>query len=252
MLRQVFQQGAISWPALFLAGVPMLFCFPALTHADGGFVAPELIYEPAQKALIIYDSASLRGQAAEFGWIIPVPSLPGLDTVDNQLFFECSRLTQPVYRQRGNLWGCDDRTDMVAQPDANGGRDDDIVIIDEQVIGVFQTMIVSATSVVTLTDSLTAWGYLHTQNEDQVTAALQFYLDKSWYFVLLRIDPEGELGNDPYLDYYSGGIDPIRLTFSTPELVYPMRISVISLDYMAQVLLYVCSDHRLTFPGAIT
>ena len=234
-------------------------------RGDGGFISPyhHDIWEPEQKALILYDQdaqtedliiqASFYGDTRDFGWIIPVPSVPELDTGAGELFFECSRLTQPLHRRRGNRWGCDRDDYPVTVPgDQLGGDENDFVIVDEQTIGIYQALTISAQEATALTDSLTDWGFLHEDNQDEVTAALQFYIDKSWYFVALKMDSTVNWEPDHNDGYWYGGIEPVRLTFSSPQLVYPMRISAISTNYLSQVLLYVCSNHRTTFTGAAT
>ena len=81
--------------------------------------------------------------------------------------------------------------------------------------------------------------------------ALEFYIEKSWYFVAMKMD-SASTGGQYYGGYWYGPIDPIRLSFETSEVVYPLRISAISASDPSEVLLYVCAAHRMTFAGATT
>ncbi|MCK4304091.1 MAG: DUF2330 domain-containing protein [Candidatus Eisenbacteria sp.] len=228
--------------------------------ADGAFFSSygKDIYEPSQKALIFYDSARQRedliiqagfeGNTTDFAWVVPVPSLPDLDTADNQLFEECYSLTKPLSRKRGSMWGCSRDSDT---PTKTGGRDD-IHIYDEQLVGIYQTLTVGADDGATLADSLEAWGYLHQENRGEAEAALQFYINKSWYFVAMKVDPSSSVWNSNAGGYWHGGLDPIRFSFDTEQIVYPMRISALSAMDQTEVLLYVCDSHRTTVDRATT
>ena len=226
--------------------------------ADGGYVGPYGmdIWEPSQSALIIYDTAhqteqliiqpQFQSQAEDFAWIVPLPGLPEVETVCEDLFLECYYLSAAVHIDRGDGLGCF-REDGMVSP---ANREGDVIIHAEDVVGIHQAITVSAEDASALTDSLEIWGYLHGLNRDQVEAALAFYVEKEepWYFVALRIDPSAPI----YEAYWYGDLEPISFTFSTSHIIYPMRISRISAPQSSNVTLYVCADHRLTFPGART
>jgi hypothetical protein len=252
------------WPWIALA-IVLPLALPPGARADGGFVtAPEYwINEPSQRALLAYDDAtrtedlyvhaSYAGNTRDFGWIVPTPALPTLDISDGMVLWECAQLTAPVYRERGG-WGCltDDRSRLAEAPAYGGdaGRDD-VVVYDEQALGLYRALVVGASNAAALADSLEAWGYLHVGNRSRVLEALQFYIDKSWFFVALRTDPEHSPG-DPERDYWSGSIDLIHLRFASPEPVYPMRISALSATEEVEVRIYTFTRHRMTFAGAYT
>lgn len=251
----------VAHPAALAAVVLVAVAAPPCALGDGGFVAPfeKDVWEPHQKAIILYDGenqtedlilqAGFEGDTKDFSWIVPVPSLPTFDTAETSLFWECASLTRPLTRERGSGWGCADN-DAYLSPDV--GRDDSkINIYDDQIVGIYQVLTLGADDPGQLADSLEAWGFLHEANEASVEEALQFYIDKSWYFVAMRIDSTSGAAQR-HGGYWYGGLDPIRLTFSTPELVYPMRISAISTKDLCEVLLYVCAPHRMTYSGAAT
>ncbi|MFC1573431.1 DUF2330 domain-containing protein [Candidatus Eisenbacteria bacterium] len=234
------------------------FC---LTRADGGFVVPLTyhLYESDQRALVVFDEdqqkeelyvqAGFRGDITDFAWIIPVPSVPEVDTADADLFDEAERLTRPSYRHRGHDGGCACGNEIVTTP--LGGQDGGVVVYGESTVGIYATRIVGADSSAVLADSLTAWGYLHGANYDEVVETLDFYVERDWVFVAMRVE-EPDV-DQPYPDYsYRGGTEPVHLSFDTVEPVYPMRISAMSADDISTVTVYVCADHRMTFPGADT
>jgi hypothetical protein len=234
---------------------------PSSSLADGGFVGPygAPIWEPAQKGLILWDQEAGRedlilqvdfeGETKDFGWIVPVPSLPELASADAGIFRDLSDLTRPIYRNRGRAWGCMDAEYGVKRP--GGVEQDDIVIYDEQVVGIYQTLTLGAENAGPLLDSLQTWGYLHETNHETVEQTLQFYIDKSWYFVAMKMDSSSAMEMD-HNGYWYGGIEPIRFSFDAAEPVYPLRISAISARNPSEILLYVCAPQRMNFPEATT
>lgn len=248
--------------ALLSATLALLAATPA--WADGMFIAPpgSFMYEPVQQAFIDWDAETgtealtilpaFYGDAADFAWIVPVPGLPQLQLANRQLFYDLDELTRTVYRSRDGQWNCfEDRSYDVLAPGADNGVD----VISTETVGFFQTMILSATSAPALLDSLTAWGFLESENVAGVTDAMTDYVDDGWYFVTLRVDSEAldDYNNDGYYyPYYYGALDPITLTFAAEAPVYPMKISAYSAAASTNVNVYIKSAHRLTFTGAET
>jgi hypothetical protein len=237
-------------------GAGLLFFSTGPAWADGGFFYPRygFVTEPMQEALIVYDAAShtqdlvlhvrFQGDTRDFAWIVPVPAAPALESANVLLFQDCRELTSPVWREGSHGFACSDGGSAIPM-DADGGVD----IYDEQLVGIYRTLTLGAGEAGPLADSLEAWGYLHNANRAETEAALQYYIDKSWAFVAMRIDSAAVEERDPY-GYWWGYLQPIRLTFPTERIVYPMRISALSASEQVSVTLYVCAQHRMTFPGA--
>jgi hypothetical protein len=242
----------------------MLIC-PVEILADGGFVSPPefFMYEPGQQAFIDYDREagteqlsilpSFYGDATSFAWIVPVPGLPEVALADPQIFRDLDILTRAVHRSRDGDWDCF-RGQKIYQPDfATGGYE----IISSELVGYYQTLILAATEAPALLEFLTELGFLHDGNRESATAAINDYVERSWYFVAMQVDSTAlaqinPYYHDGYYGYYSGGLDPIQLTFPSDEIVYPMKISALSAAEDSKVRLYVNTDHRMTFSGAST
>jgi hypothetical protein len=112
-------------------------------------------------------------------------------------------------------------------------------------------MTIGADNSTVLADSLEEWGYLHADNRMDVEEVLQFYIDKSWFFVTMKIDSVS-LAAERVGHLWYGPVDPIHLSFESDQIVYPLRISAISARDPSEVLLYVFASHRMTYPGART
>lgn len=256
-------------PAL-LAAVTMTASAPLPAIADGGYLSPAgyYFYEPAQTAFIRYDAAedtetlsiypSFWGEPADFAWVVPIPSLPTVTEDDPDLFLQLNAAASPAIRHRDSFWGCDERRDYLV-----GAPGDGVVIVDEKFVGIYRTMTLAADEASALTDSLTTWGFLHEDNRDAFLPILQGYVDEGWYFVTMVIDSASvaevqaqgaslaiKAAAAPVPPY--NGIQPVRFTFASPDIVYPLRISATSTYGANQVNIYVAADHRMDFPEART
>ncbi len=242
--------------AITLLGLSTL---ASIALADGCMIAPwQLeIYESEQIAYLDYDSNTgieilhilpkFHGDSQNFAWIIPVPGLPELAESDADLFRELADLTAPEYRYRDQGWGCG----MLGFKSSPAADDGGVDIIEQELVGIYQTMILGADDAGALTDSLTDWGFLHEYNVDEVSAMLTTYVDEEWHFVTLKVDSNAFVGIEP--DWYGEyAMYPIELVFEVDAPVYPMRISAISADDDTSVTLYVKTDHRMDFDGADT
>ena len=238
----------------------LLLLLPLTASADGGFLPSYMmeIYESDQLAFLDFDSDAQReslhilpkfyGDTQDFAWIVPTPALPDLAVSDDDLFVDCARLTTPIYRHRDEGWSCSDNGVDYAD-NAPAGR---VEIVSSQLVGIYQTLIVSADDADALADSLTDWGFLHAGNREQVEPILDDYVLKSWYFVTMRIDSAAFAEFEMEGGYWYGGIQPIRLDFDAETPVYPLAISAISAPETTDVILYVVDGHRRTFTGART
>ncbi len=264
-----------AWPRLLLPVIVALMtaAIPDPALADGTFLsyAGSPFYEPSQTAFIRYDAAtstetlSIRPtfhgeRIADFAWVVPIPTLPEVAEDDPEIFRQLNALAAPVNNSRDSFWGCERNFDVVT-PDSRGNGG--VEIIDEHLVGIYRTMTLGADDAGALTDSLTTWGFLHEDNRETFAPLLQDYVADGWYFVTMTIDstalaatlqPSGfsrqETISPP--EYRYAAIQPVRFTFTYPEIIYPLRISSFSTYEDNLVTLYVAAAHRLDFPQATT
>ena len=97
----------------FIIGILIIaiILMPTITpvSADGGFFAlyGKDIYQPSQKAVIIYDDTEEKEElilqvkyeqgAEDFAWVVPVPDYPEVNEADAKLFEELHYLTAQRY-----------------------------------------------------------------------------------------------------------------------------------------------------------
>ena len=162
------------------------------TFADGCFVfhwnKQKDINEPTQKAIIFHDQnrediilqVKYEGPAEDFGWLIPVPGQPEVRKGSMQPFYELSRLTQERFREGLMHYG---------MAKARGGTDDqEVKVIEVSTVGAYEVAILSSTNPSALADWLAAHHFSFPKEKQSV---LDQYIQRHWFFVAARINPEG-------------------------------------------------------------
>lgn len=159
-------------------------------RADGCFVfkwdKKTDINEPTQKAIIVHNAGredmllqvKYEGPLNEFGWLIPVPSLPTVQKGSMEAFYELSQLTQ----RRFGVQQSETRGDL-APPNAAGPADP-VKVIAIKTVGAYEVAILSAKD----SGSLARWLELHGYSlAGGKSAVVDDYIRKGWYFVAAKI-----------------------------------------------------------------
>jgi len=222
--------------------------------ADGGMF-PQLAgsAESAdQRAIVAFDEGNetlilqtaYEGDRAEFAWVIPVPDRldsGDISTVSADIFDDLYVLTEPsAYGYYGYnaqfLVGC-----------SSGSKPDEfrtVRVWDTLQVDDYEVAILSAGQSADLADWLEANGYAFPEGHN---SELDYYVNKSWFFVAIKMNPAVKRPPSMGGDYGEGTqeMKPLALSFDTAEPVYPLRISAVSSKDEVEVLLYVISRHRM-------
>jgi len=136
---------------------------------------------------------------------------------------------------------------------AVGDADNTVDILQQEILGVYDVMVLAANHAPSLVDSLDAWGYLHDGNRAAAEPILADYVARNWVFVTMRVDSAAfaESWDHPG-SWWSGGTTPVTFTFAADAPVFPMKISAVSAGRRTRVSVFAVADQRLTFPGAET
>ncbi len=208
-----------------------------------------LIYEISHRAMIIYDSEnqkvglipqiSFKGRPQDFAVVVPTPSVPKLNSVSSMIFYDVESLTAPVIRWREEGFGCSHITGTSEGMDRSDYNE--ISIISEKTIGAFDTVTLSASD----PDALVKWlkenGYRFSNNNK---AILDYYIQKGWVFTAMKF-------NEPALMDTPCNISPIIFRYSANSLIYPIRLMSINTEDSVNLVMYVLSDSKMTFPNAV-
>jgi hypothetical protein len=198
---------------------------------------------PAQMAILVYDeqnqredlilSVELRG-GPEAAWVVPVPSLPEVETASPEWFEQLSDKTKPkieyrvkeIYRSVGEPMIIGEKVAV------------EVEVISREKVGVYDVSILSADKPGALVDWLNENSYAYPEEGEPL---LDTYMAESgWHFVAARVLPEES-------EQLNGDVHPLWFSFNTEQPIYPMRLTTL-LKSPLHVLLYVLADHRMEIP----
>jgi hypothetical protein len=239
-----------------LFAVPLLAVQPPAESACCYFAAKDKdILQPAQKAFLTWDPVEkvesftvqprFEGNAVDFGMVIPTPSKPKLDEMPRDFFKELAVCTilepmdiskyKPLLRFKSLQAGQADKLST--------GRRPRVRILEYGVVGSLDYKIIQADRADDLYEWLKENKYSYSGDE----ATLDFYVKKGWFFTVMKIDPM-QMKKKPD-GSYEGEVTPTRFTFASARLIYPLKITQISVKDKTEALFYVQTTHKVDLPG---
>jgi hypothetical protein len=248
--------------ALALAGVlpstvQAACCYFSAKNAD--------VLQPAQKAFITWDAKEgvetftvqpkFEGNALDFGMVIPTPSRPKLDEMPRDFFKELAVLT--ILKKRefpqskllprvlatgglgGNFYGRSGST----KGKKHGKRPSTVKVLEAGVVGSLDYKIITAGRA----DDLYAWLKANKYAYKGDEATLDHYVKKQWFFTAMKIDTMQMKKNKD--GSYTGEVTPTRFQFASTKLVYPLKITQLSVKDRTEALFYVQTSYKVDLPG---
>jgi hypothetical protein len=182
-------------------------------------------------------SFNVSGSSAKAAWIMPVPSAAKVSLGDTEVFDELGRLTAPRVEYRDSwrptfTWLFPGAPSSLETAGAPGGA---VNVLSRQRIGPFDVTRLAANDPTALATWLADKGFPH---PDGLEANLAPYIADHWEIVAIQLAP-AQAGES-----LTGDLQPLRLSFTSDKLVYPMRLSR-SATTPQTVDLYVLADHRM-------
>jgi hypothetical protein len=168
-------------------------------------------------------TADMLSKAKSVGLLIPTPTTATVEAGDARTFDLIENLIKPTVTDEADIWGY---SHFVAPPknrETNGA--------ERVQLGPFVVSRIAPGDVSTMKKWLKKNDFVMS---DEAAAAMTLYANQGWSITAVRLDASQSL---------KGHIDPIRLSFRTKELVYPMRFARLS-TVPTSIRLYVFSDKR--------
>ncbi len=180
-----------------------------------------LITEPAQKAALVYKngreqliiSPSFSGPPGDFAWVVPVPTRPQVKILGGALFHELARIVAPPRPRRVSAPAGGAKVAMpISRPL--------VTLLERKTVGAYDVSVLSATDGGALQQWLDRNGYAMPTRARQ---SLAQYVRERWTFVACRVKQPAKARG-----LQQGVLAPLSLSFASPKLVYPMRLSAIN------------------------
>src|SRR6516165_6985160 len=229
-------------------------CYFSAKNAD--------ILQPAQKVFITWDPVKkmesftvqpkFEGNALDFGMVIPTPSQPKLHEMPRDFFKHLAVYTilknrqQPHSKLLPYTYGRSGRGSVLAgrkessKDDAKEEfRKPAVVVLEAGVVGNLDYKIIEAGRA----DDLFQWLKDNKYSYSGDEATLNFYIQKKWLFTVMKIDTMQMKRNKD--GTFAGEVTPTRFQFSTEKLIYPLKITQLSVKDKTEALFYVQAPHKV-------
>jgi hypothetical protein len=233
-------------------------CYFSAQNAD--------ILQPAQKVFITWDPVKqqesftvqpkFEGNALDFGMVIPTPSQPKLHEMPRDFFkhlavysilkkreFAQTKLLKLMERPLAFRGVTDYDGNLGSALGAVQGKKPSVVVLEQGVVGSLDYKIIEASRA----DDLYKWLKDNKYHYAGDEAALNFYVQKKWLFTVMKIDTMQMKKNKD--GSYAGEVTPTRFSFASDKLIYPLKITQISVKDKTEALFYVQAPHKVDLPG---
>jgi hypothetical protein len=235
-------------------------CYFSAQNAD--------ILQPAQKVFITWDPVKqiesftvqpkFEGNALDFGMVIPTPTQPKLHEMPREFFkhfaiytimkkreFPRSALLPLMRTGKGSrsAGGANTKAPVSDSAIATHGDKPAIKVLETGVVGSLDYKIIEAGRA----DDLYKWLKDNKYHYAGDEATLNFYVQKKWIFTVMKIDTMQMKKNKD--GSYAGEVTPTRFQFASENLVYPLKITQISVKDKTEALFYVQAPHKCDLQG---
>jgi hypothetical protein len=225
--------------ALLATMTTMVLATPGYACACGAVVAPGGAQATMNRevALVHWDGSietilmqlALNASTDNVALVVPTPTPATVAAADKATFTELDTLTAPRVQQRRH-WTLGRQDSGAPGPlEAAAARAPEV--INQVQLGPLEATTLAGGDLSGLQKWLADNGY---SIKPAVSDALGPYVRDGWSFVAMRLTSSAPL---------SGGLNPVRMTFQSSRLVYPMRLSVAA-PTPQQVTVFTLSDHR--------
>jgi MYXO-CTERM domain-containing protein len=238
----------------FAAAVAALVAHPSPSDACGCFTPPDpsvpivqagerIAFSVENGVVEAHIQIQYSGAAEEFGWLLPLPSIPELQVGTDELFARLIAQTQPRYRlvaeYRGECWfdpsrggfggggGGDAGSGDPSSPPGEGG--DPLVLQDS--VGPYDYAVLRADSKQPMLDWLQENGYFVPAGTDEVVDA---YINPGAYFLALKL----RKGNDV------GDLQPVVVRYQSDLPMIPIVLTSVAADPDMGIMVWVLGDSR--------
>lgn len=174
-----------------------------------------IIFAVAPGSTTVYEQINYSGSASDFAWVLPVPSVPKLDTAPVSTFRTLDQQTVPRFLaptppQCG-------LTPLGPRPVGSGLPPGGVNVYGSGTVGPYAYDVIGSSDPAALTKWLLGHQY---HIPDQVQPAIQSYTQAHMLFLAMRLQPQAGVQD----------IQPIKVTFATtqPQVTIPLSMAASS------------------------
>lgn len=196
--------------------------FTSFLYADGVMISNGYTKESEQEGIIIHEKGKetlflrvqFHGEPKDFAWIIPTPSKPEVDKAPEEIFESLHELLAPypIFSKIGMGMS------MMAS------SIDGVNIIESKEVGIYNVTVLSADTPNALSNWLREEEFPVPDGAEDIFSD---YVNKKWFFVAIKINAQ-KLTKEEKNKIEEGSTPPLKFTFNSEQIVYPLKISSIA------------------------
>jgi len=248
--------------AVHATGINAACCYFSAKNSD--------ILQPAQKVFITWNpeekietftvQPKFEGNALDFGMVIPTPTQPKLHEMPRDFFKHLAIYTIMKKRESPHsklLFDGRNRFRLGLQLEsarrdageakAEGQADrPKVIVLETGIVGSLDYKIISAERA----DDLYQWLKENKYSYSGDEATLNHYVQKKWLFTVMKIDTMQMKRNKD--GTFDGEVTPTRFQFASEKLVYPLKITQISVREKTEALFYIQAPYKVDLTGDMT
>jgi len=228
------------WVRLLFAVMALAGAFlPAQVAACGGFFCTTVpVDQSGERVIFTIDEGTIStyvqinyvGRAEDFAWVLPVPSVPTIETAEMSTFTDLDRLTRPQYippRPPSCL------SPRFAMPSAASAREDNsTTVLASGEVGPFGYHVVQSPDPQDLVRWLRDNGY---QITPEMEPLVKLYTDEGLVFLAMRLR-QGQGATD---------IVPVKLRYESRLPTVPLRLTAVAATPDMPVLVWVFGSDKV-------
>jgi hypothetical protein len=157
-----------------------------------------------------------------------------------------SKLLYAMYPRPGSRARGEKSAREADKDDGRAFREPAVKVLEAGVVGSLDYKIIEAGRA----DDLYQWLKDNKYHYAGDEATLDFYVKKKWLFTVMKIDtmqmkknPDGS---------FAGEVTPTRFQFASEQLIYPLKITQLSVKDKTEALFYVQAPYKVDLPGDMT
>ena len=221
------------------AFLSLMLSVPA-ARACGGFfcttfpmnqVAENILFVQGEGTVTTHVQLLYSGEASDFAWILPLPSVPELAVSHNDIFTRLQWATQPFFQLNFQEDDCGFPIMVLRAAVPTDLAEEGVEVVLQEQVGPYDTAVITSEDPQAIVDWLGDNGY---QLGDLGVSLLTPYVDDDFYFLALKLAAESEVGD----------LQPIAMTYAAERPGIPIRLTAVATVPDLGVRAWVLADQR--------
>jgi hypothetical protein len=180
----------------------------------------------ADSTITAYVQISYTGQRDAFAWVVPVSSIPTVDTFPRTAFQALDLATQPTYVPPPGCF-----PPILVNGGGSVKSQSDVTVYGQAAVGPYQSAIIGGTNSASLVDWLRTNGYFIT---DAMVPFIEPYVRQKMFFLALRLLPDKDVSD----------IEPVKMTYMGTEPMVPLQLTAVAARPQLGVLVFILAGQR--------